>query len=162
MSRNIIIVIIVLALAACTTNPDATGSPNVAKYQDAFNKETVEAENKLIVLNFYQKLFGDKDLSAIDETIGETYIQHNPAAQDVKDALRKFLQPIFSGAPKTKIDVQRAVSDGDLVVLHTRQVFGTAVNSVVDIFRLVNGKIVEHWDVIQQVPENPVSKHPMF
>jgi predicted SnoaL-like aldol condensation-catalyzing enzyme len=164
MKRNIIAIVMIVGVLsfACTKNADVKGNPDNEKYKEAFNKNKKEAENKTIVVNFYQKLFGDKDLSAIDETIGDTYIQHNPAAGDGKEALKSILTPFFTGAPKTKIGVQRVVAEDDLVVLHTRQVFGTTVNSVIDIFRLVDGKIMEHWDVIQAVPENPVSKHPMF
>jgi predicted SnoaL-like aldol condensation-catalyzing enzyme len=68
----------------------------------------------------------------------------------------------FKGAPKEKIDIQHIAADGDLVFIHLRANMGGKVNSVIDIFRLENGKITEHWDVIQEVPAKSANPHPMF
>jgi predicted SnoaL-like aldol condensation-catalyzing enzyme len=123
----------------------------------------IAEQNKKIVVEFYQKLFGDKDLSAIDQYITEDYIQHNPIAADGRQALKDVLSPWLANQPKTKVDFQKVVADSDLVVLHIKSKSFTGKDlSLVDMFRLKNGKIVEHWDVMQEVPEQSANPHPMF
>lgn len=119
-------------------------------------------ENKKLVGDFYQELFGDKSVDAIDKYLGETYIQHNPNLPDGKDALKAGVTQWFKGAPKEKVDVQHLSADGDLVYIHTRSKMGPKTVSIIDIFRIANSKIVEHWDVIQEVPEKSANEHPMF
>lgn len=122
-----------------------------------------EEANKEMVITFYQKLFGDKDLSAIDQYIAEDYIQHNPTVKDGRKALKESAAQWFSGAKKEKVDIPHAASDGDLVFLHVRtknQQGG--LQAIVDIFRVKKNKIVEHWDVIQDAPAQSANDHPMF
>lgn len=118
--------------------------------------------NKKLVAEFYQQLFGDKDVSAIDKYIGNVYIQHNPALPDGPEALKEGATQWFKGAPKEKIDIQHLAADGNLVFIHLRSKMGEKVNSVIDIFKVENGKITEHWDVIQEVPAKSANPHPMF
>jgi predicted SnoaL-like aldol condensation-catalyzing enzyme len=118
--------------------------------------------NKKIVADFYQELFGDKEVNAIDKYIGETYIQHNPSVADGKEALRQAVTQWFKGAPKEKIDIQHLSAEGNLVYIHTKSKRGATTVSVIDIFLLENGKIAEHWDVGQEVPEKSANAHPMF
>jgi predicted SnoaL-like aldol condensation-catalyzing enzyme len=119
-------------------------------------------ENKKLVGDFYQELFGDKNVDAIDKYLGDTYIQHNPNLPDGKEALKAGVTQWFKGAPKEKVDVQHLSADGDLVYIHTKSKMGPKTVSIIDIFRVANGKIVEHWDVIQEVPEKSANEHPMF
>ncbi|SHH48181.1 Predicted SnoaL-like aldol condensation-catalyzing enzyme [Chryseolinea serpens] len=118
--------------------------------------------NKKLVADFYQKLFGDKDTAAIDAYLGDTYIQHNPMLPDGKDALKQGAAQWFKNAPKEKIDIQHLSADGDLVYIHTKSTQGGKTASIIDIFRVKDNKIVEHWDVIQTVPEKSANAHPMF
>lgn len=118
--------------------------------------------NKTLVANFYQELFGNKDSAAIDKYIGSTYIQHNPALPDGKEALKKGVAVWFKGQPKEKVDIQHLGADGNLVYIHTKAKMGPKTVSVIDIFRIENGKIVEHWDVLQDVPIKSANPHPMF
>jgi predicted SnoaL-like aldol condensation-catalyzing enzyme len=118
--------------------------------------------NKKMVAEFYQQLFGDKDLTAIDKYIGDVYIQHNPGLKDGKEELKNAAAVWFKGAPKEKIDIRHIGSDGKFVYIHTRAARGTKTVSVLDIFRLENGKITEHWDIIQEVPQKTDNPHPMF
>lgn len=119
--------------------------------------------NKKIVTVFYQDLFGDKDPSAIDKYIVEDYIQHNPTVADGRKALKDGVKQWFVGAPKEKIDIQHIAADGDLVFIHLKSKGADGIlTSVIDIFKLKNNKIVEHWDVIQAVPEKSANNHPMF
>jgi predicted SnoaL-like aldol condensation-catalyzing enzyme len=123
----------------------------------------LEEANKKLVVTFYQKLFGDKDFSAIDQYLTKDYIQHNPAVADGSEALKEGVKIWFAGAPKEKINIQHIAADGDLVFIHLKSngADGKPI-SVIDIFRLKNNKIVEHWDVIQTVPDTAANAHPMF
>lgn len=124
---------------------------------------TAAAQNKKLVLDFYQQMFGDKDISAVDKYIAPEYIQHNPAVADGAEAFREAAKKWFEGKPKTKIDVQHIAAEGDLVFLHIKNTRPDGgFKSTIDIFRLKNGKIVEHWDVHQDVPEHAANSHPMF
>lgn len=127
------------------------------------NELSVAQENKKIVIEFYNQLFGDKDVSAIDKYLAEDYIQHNPSVADGSKALKKAVTQWFAGAPKEKIDIQQAAAEGDLVFLHIKSKTEKGkLISIVDIFRVKDGKIVEHWDVMQDVPEKAANAHPMF
>ena len=134
--------------------------------QHSFSQKRNVAEenaNKKTVTEFYQRLFGDKDLSVIDTYIVEDYIQHNPYAADGRQALKEFATKLLSHAPKIKVDFQHVAADGDLVFLHVKaKNFDGKDMALVDIFRLKNGKIVEHWDVMQDVPATAANAHPMF
>lgn len=125
------------------------------------SSSSIEA-NKKLVADFYQEVFGDKNIAAIDKYIGEIYIQHNPNLADGKEALKQGLTQWFAGVAKEKIDIQRINAEGNFVYIHTKAKVGTAIFSVIDIFRIENGKIVEHWDVMQKVPEKSANPHPMF
>ncbi|MFU1856271.1 ester cyclase [Sphingobacterium sp. NGMCC 1.201703] len=123
----------------------------------------INKENKRIVLDFYQQMFGDKDLSAVDKYIAPEYIQHNPHVADGAAAFKAAAAKWFEGQPKTKVDVQRIASDGDLVFIHIKNKNAAgSLKSTIDIFRLENGKIVEHWDAQQDVPKESANSHPMF
>ncbi|HEX2608223.1 MAG TPA: ester cyclase [Flavisolibacter sp.] len=153
-------------LTACNNDRSMLSSAHV----DSLNRRVLrltavqkqEETNKKIVADFYQELFGDKNIAAIDKYLGDTYIQHNPVLADGKEALRKGVTEWFKGLPKEKIDIRHLNAEGDLVYLHTKAVENGATVSVIDIFRIDNGRIVEHWDVIQPVPAKSANPHPMF
>jgi predicted SnoaL-like aldol condensation-catalyzing enzyme len=128
------------------------------------SKEIQDEKNKKIVVTFYQRLFGDKDITAIDEYLAENYIQHNPGVADGRQALKDIAVKWLANQPKSKVDFQKIVADGDLVVLHIKTKSFTSVRdaSLIDIFRVKDGKIVEHWDIMQEVPEKSANTHPMF
>jgi predicted SnoaL-like aldol condensation-catalyzing enzyme len=119
-------------------------------------------ENKKLVANLYQEVFGDKNIEAVDKYIGDNYIQHNPSVADGKEALKAALEIWFKNAPKEKIDIQHIGADGNFVYIHTKSKQGNKTISVIDIFRVDGGKVVEHWDVMQEVPARSVNDHPMF
>lgn len=120
-------------------------------------------KNKEIVLNFYQQMFGDKDLSAVDKYVAKDYIQHNPEVADGAEAFKKAAETWFKGAKKEKIDVQRIAAEGDLVFIHIKNInLDGSLKSTIDIFKLKNGKIIEHWDAQENVPQKAANSHPMF
>ncbi len=121
--------------------------------------------NRAIVETFVDLLYRQRDVRRAFETcvVPVGYIQHNPGLPDGRDAAIAALAPNFS-APGFRIDPLHVLVDGDHAVVHLKAVPapGARPAAVADIFRLENGLIVEHWDVIQAVPEAPVSRHPMF
>ncbi len=124
---------------------------------------SIAQRNKATVIEFYQKLFGDKDVSAVDQYISKDYIQHNPSVADGREALKTAVTQWFAGAPKDTVDIQHTAAEGDLVFLHIRGKNQTGgLQTVINIFKLKDGLIVEHWDAIQDVPATSLNDHPMF
>lgn len=126
-------------------------------------QERLDANTKL-VLEFYELAIKQKDFAAAEKYMGPYYIQHNPSAVDGKEGLKTFIQYLREKLPGYRSEIKRHFADGNYVILHvhnkpTPQSQGQAV---VDIFRLENGKIVEHWDVVQPIPENPANENTMF
>lgn len=129
----------------------------------AFADEKLEA-NKKAVVEFYIKAINEKNFEAARPYMGDKYIQHNPAAADGPEGLRAFLAFLKGKFPNAKSEIKRVFAEGDYVILHVHAVRepGTRGNAIVDIFRLENGKIVEHWDVIQPIPEKAMNANGMF
>jgi predicted SnoaL-like aldol condensation-catalyzing enzyme len=95
--------------------------------------------------------------------VAEDYRQHNPTIADGPQAAVAALTPKFDGSPDARFEVQRILVDGDLAMVHVKATRpGSQPAAVADIYRFSNGRIVEHWDVLQPVPTNPVHDHPMF
>jgi predicted SnoaL-like aldol condensation-catalyzing enzyme len=115
---------------------------------------TVE-DNKATVRAFYQTALNDRDADAAVPYVGNSYRQHNPLIEDGYEGLRKFLDWIRANFPKSHNEILRVFADGDYVLLHVhrKRTPEARGDAIVDIFRLENRKIVEHWDVIQPVPE---------
>jgi predicted SnoaL-like aldol condensation-catalyzing enzyme len=134
----------------------------ITKSTDCEKAAQILETNKNLVASFYQELFGDKNTESINKYIGEVYIQHNPKVTDGKQALIDATKNWFKNAPKEKIDIQHIGAYGDLVFIHLKSHMGSKTVSVIDIFRLKDGKIVEHWDVMQDVPAKAANDHPMF
>lgn len=101
---------------------------------------------------------------AFETWVHPDYINHNPFAQTGRDAAVNFLQPFFDANPDARYIVHRVIADGDLVAVHNEARFDPngQPNAVVDIFRVEDCKIVEHWDVVQPVPEQSMNDNGMF
>lgn len=136
----------------------------IATAADSSNESTVTETNRAIVEKFVDLFYRQKLVRAAFETyVAEDYIQHNPGIPDGREAAILFLEPMFSKETFT-VDVKRILVDGDMAVvhLHARSSSEERGGSVMDMFRLDRGKIVEHWDVLQTVPETSANSHPMF
>lgn len=123
-----------------------------------------EQANLDMVLEMYHKVLIAMDSSRVDDFIAPEYIQHSSLAEPTVAALKGFLDHVRAQSPDAVQTIHRSFVDGDHVVvhLHVQRWPGDAGLAVVDIFRCANGKIVEHWDVIQDVPANPVNPLSMF
>ena len=120
--------------------------------------------NKKVVLDFYEKGLNQKDFDAAAKHFGPKYIQHNPGAPDGIEGFKGFLAFLREKFPNSKSEIKRVFAEGDYVILHVHAVRepGTRGRAIVDIFRLENGKIVEHWDVAQDIPEKMPHNNGMF
>lgn len=114
-----------------------------------------EAANKAAVLAFYEKGLNQKDADAALRYLGDRYVQHNPNAADGPEGFRKFVAFLRDKYPQSRSEIKRVFTDGDYVILHVHAVRepGTRGNAIIDIFRLEKGRIVEHWDAVQPIPE---------
>jgi predicted SnoaL-like aldol condensation-catalyzing enzyme len=122
------------------------------------------SDNKATVVAFYEKALNDKDADAAIAMMGPTYMQHNSIAPDGKEGFRQFIGAFKQRYPASRSKIVRVFAEGDYVILHVHLVLepGTAGNAVMDIFRLADGKIVEHWDVVQPIPEKIPHANTMF
>jgi predicted SnoaL-like aldol condensation-catalyzing enzyme len=139
----------------------------IASERNTLEGETVaDAENnKQTVLAYYNLAFNErKPAEAAENYGGPHYIQHNPQAPDGFEAFVQFVEGFAEQFPQMSLEIKRAVAEGDMVVTHSLlktspEDRGTAA---ADFFRLEDGKVVEHWDVLQPVPESAANDHPMF
>ena len=120
--------------------------------------------NKKAVLEFYEAGLNKKDFEAAAKYFGPKYIQHNPGAPDGIEGFKTFVNFLKEKFPQSHSEIRRVFADGDHVILHVHAVRepGTRGRAIVDIFRLENGKIVEHWDVRQEIPEKAANTNGMF
>jgi predicted SnoaL-like aldol condensation-catalyzing enzyme len=123
-----------------------------------------EKANVRAVEAFYDAAINAKDFERARAYLGDRYVQHNPTAQDGPEGLKAFLAFLRDKFPQSHSDIVRAFADGDYVILHVHSVRvpGAAGRAIVDIFRLEKGKVVEHWDVVQDIPDKPANANGMF
>ncbi len=123
-----------------------------------------EDSNKQNVLEFYDKVVNQKDFDAASAYLGSRYTQHNPNAADGPEGLKGFIQFLRDTYPDAHSEIKRVFAEGDYVILHVHsiKVPGTRGQAIFDLFKLENGKIVEHWDAVQDVPEKSMNSNGMF
>jgi len=120
--------------------------------------------NKRLVVNFYKEIFQKHNVDAALTYLSEDYKQHNPMAATGRKPFMDIFKGYFKAFPDAYSDIKRVAADGDLVFLHVhaKQTKTDRGSAVVDILRVKDGKIVEHWDVIQAVPEKSANSNTMF
>jgi predicted SnoaL-like aldol condensation-catalyzing enzyme len=121
-------------------------------------------DNKKTVVEFYEAAINQKNFEAAAKFVGARYVQHNPRAADGLEGLKGFLAYLREKLPDYHSDIKRVFADGDYVILHVHNVptAGSRGNAIIDIFKLEGGKIVEHWDVRQEIPEQAANPNTMF
>jgi len=120
--------------------------------------------NKRNLVEFYEKALNQKDFDAASKYLGSRYTQHNPVAADGPEGLKAFIGFLRSKFPNSRSEIKRVFADGDYVIVHVHAIRepGTRGRAIIDIFKLENGKVVEHWDVAQDVPEKAANSNGMF
>lgn len=120
--------------------------------------------NKMLVMRFLNEFMIGHDIKVLDELLGPSYKQHNPGLDHGKASLIKFFQDFWEIYPKPGYFLKRIVAENDLVAIHYH--FQPDPNeegyAIVDIFRVEDGKLVEHWDVCQEMPQKSENDTPMF
>lgn len=155
MFRSIIMTFL-LALTALTGGQ--------AMAQDIRRDLATEEANLKLVVNFYEQFFNKHEVARAAEVVSENYKQHNPEVPDGKRPFVDYFSQFFKKTPQSKARIVRTATSGDLVWLqvHSTNSPSDRGQAVLDIFRVKNGKIVEHWDIIQDVPAQSANGNTMF
>jgi len=120
--------------------------------------------NKKNVETFYDLIINKKDFNTAKQYIGNRYKQHNPLVADRPEGLKEFIEYLKINYPEAKSEIKRTFADGDHVILHVHSLRApnTTGRAIIEIFRLEDGKIEEHWDVIQEIPVSSANPNGMF
>lgn len=121
-------------------------------------------QNKKNAIAFYRTAYSGNPRKAVELYVGDQYIQHNPGVEDGTRGFIDYFERMQLEYPEKSIEFVRSVAEGDLVALHTHQTWpGNEEYITMDIFRFdEKGKIVEHWDAVQKIPENAANENGMF
>jgi predicted SnoaL-like aldol condensation-catalyzing enzyme len=120
--------------------------------------------NKQTVLEFYDLIINKKDFAAAQPYLGSYYRQHNPLVAEGPEGLEAFIAWLKGEYPDARSEVKQIFADGDSVILHVHSMRPPHPRgrAIIEIFRLEEGKIVEHWDTIQEIPETAANDNGMF
>lgn len=123
-----------------------------------------ERQNKQLVENVYEFVLNPLDSRRVDDYIAPDYIQHSPLAETGAEGLKTFLDWAKQHSPEAVHSVKRIMVDGDMVVAHVHVIInpGERGNTVIDIFRIEDGKVAEHWDAMQAIPETSANSNGVF
>ncbi|UII69637.1 ester cyclase [Pseudomonas sp. HN11] len=129
------------------------------------NVKTIQEKNKEVVVAFYKEAHFDGDVDgAIARYVGNTYLQHTPGAADGIEGLREYINAFLKAFPNAKGDIRRVIAEDDIVVVHAHWTGLISPNGDVgvDIFRVKDGKLLEHWDVIAPIPDTSKNQNTMY
>ena len=124
---------------------------------------SAQEQNKQIACDFYDLIINKKDFAAAKKYMGPRYKQHNPLVKDGPEGLEEFITFLKTDFPDAKSEIKAVFADGDHVILHVLSYRNPVLKrAIIEIFRLENGRIDEHWDVIQEIPETSANSNGMF
>ena len=129
----------------------------------AADAATMEA-NKKTVAALYEAALNKKDFEEAKKYLGNRYTQHNPTAKDGPEGLKGFIDFLRDKFPQSHSEIVQSFADGDYVILHVHSIRtpGTAGRAIFDLFKLEKGKVVEHWDAVQDIPASSANANGMF
>jgi len=121
-------------------------------------------QNKKNAIHFYQMAYDGNPRKAVELFVGNDYIQHNPLVGDGKEPFIAYFEKMAENYADKSIEFVRAIAEGNLVALHTHQTWpGNEEYVTMDFFRFDdNGKIVEHWDAMQEIPHDSANGNTMY
>jgi predicted SnoaL-like aldol condensation-catalyzing enzyme len=153
-----------LAVAGLVVGLITASGTSFAQTQAQTRDLAQEEANRKLVLDFYDQVFVKHEVEKAAVVLADDYIQHNPLVPTGKAPFVNFFTGFFKTNPQAKGRTVRSATDGDLVFLHNHSTTNEndRGRAIVDIFRVKDGKIVEHWDVIQPVPETAANTNTMF
>ena len=130
------------------------------------NPDSAVERNRALVLSFFSEgLVGRQPRSAFERYVAADFIEHKPdVPEGTREATVAYLERLMDALPEARWDVIRTIAEGDLVFLHARFTPspGAPAYAIADIFRLHEGQIVEHWDVVGPPPTQPKNPNPRF
>jgi len=130
----------------------------------SYAKKIPPQSNKEIATEFLHAIVNAKDYDAASKYLGSWYTEHDPEGADGPTGLKAYIQFLRDNFPNSHVEIKRVIADGDYVILHVHSILtpGTRGQAIVDIFRLAKGKVIEHWDVTQEIPEKSSNPNGMF
>jgi predicted SnoaL-like aldol condensation-catalyzing enzyme len=158
---SVLILLMTVVLGISWAGPQAKSTP----FSPAPASRDIMERNKKTALEFYDLAINKKDYEAASKLIGSDYKQHNPLVGDGKEGFKAFLAMLKKDFPQAHSEVKRVFADGNYVIIHVHsiRVPNTPGRAIFDCFRFdENGKVVEHWDTIQDVPVNAANPNGMF
>ena len=165
MKKRLILVTALFSLGLVACQQHNLANESVSTTPSHHSASALTEQNKKIVVDFYEGVFRKHQVQTYsDRYIGTQYIQHTPYVADRKAPFVNYFTQYFKEHPDAKNTIKRVVAEGDLVVLHVHSTQNAQDRgeAVVDIFRVEQGKIVEHWDVIQSIPAESANRNTMF
>ena len=159
--------IMTAAILAASTASFAADKP-IEPERDQFPVErrnlAQEEANRKLVVDFYNEVFTQHNLDVINKLVAEDYIQHSPKISNGRDTFINALKDRIAQNPQRQNKIIRSVAAGDMVWLHvhSKEKPEDLGRAIVDLFRVKDGKIIEHWDVIQPIPETSNNENTMF
>jgi predicted SnoaL-like aldol condensation-catalyzing enzyme len=151
---------------ACGAAPSTSTSSRPVTTSGAGSSPSSEAQNKAVVLRLYSEAFNQGKTGVVNELVGTNYVQHDTSVPGGAAGQIKFFTDIKTKIPGAVATVKHSAADGDLVAVHwqasaTPEKENTG-EAVVDLYRVTGGKIVEHWDAVQQAPASTASGNSLF
>ena len=118
--------------------------------------------NRKLVIEFFETMYDKLEFDKADRFLAPNCIEHNPDIGDGLENFKKNTPTLLAGTQKGTLKIVRSVAEGNMVVLHSRLPIGGKEYAIADFYRVEGGKIVEHWDVLQEMLPSETNPHPYF